>query len=68
MPRDVHPFYVATQSHPELRSRPTRPHPLFVGLVGAALRRQRELRLPISDDGDQAARTADDREPVEARA
>ncbi len=68
LPRDVHPFYVATQSHPELRSRPTRPHPLFVGLVGAALRRQRELRLPISDDGDQAARTADGREPVEARA
>ena len=31
LPRDVHPFFVATQAHPELRSRPTRPHPLFAG-------------------------------------
>jgi CTP synthase len=37
LPRDVHPFYVATQAHPEFRSRPTRPHPLFAGLVAAAL-------------------------------
>jgi CTP synthase len=36
--RETHPFFVATQAHPELRSRPTRPHPLFVGLVAAALR------------------------------
>jgi CTP synthase len=35
LPRDVHPYYVATQAHPELRSPPTRPHPLFAGLVGA---------------------------------
>ena len=46
LPRDVHPYYVATQAHPELRSRPTRPHPLFTGLIGAALERQRETRLP----------------------
>lgn len=31
-----HPFFIATQAHPEFRSRPTRPHPLFVGLVRAA--------------------------------
>ena len=31
LPRDVHPYYIATQAHPELRSRPTRPHPLFAG-------------------------------------
>jgi CTP synthase len=37
LPPQVHPFYVGTQAHPELRSRPTRPHPLFVGLVAAAL-------------------------------
>jgi CTP synthase len=43
----AHPYYVATQAHPELRSRPTRPHPLFVGLVDAAVERQRELRLPV---------------------
>src|SRR6478752_2136722 len=42
LPRDVHPYYVATQAHPELRSRPTRPHPLFSGLVGAAIERQKE--------------------------
>ncbi|GAB3262188.1 CTP synthase [Nocardioides dilutus] len=47
LPRDVHPYYVATQAHPELRSRPTRPHPLFAGLVGAAIERQKELRFPI---------------------
>ena len=41
LPRDVHPHFVATQAHPEFRSRPTAPHPLFEGLVAAALRRQR---------------------------
>jgi CTP synthase len=40
-PREVHPYLVATQAHPELRSRPTRPHPLFAGLVKAAVERQR---------------------------
>ncbi|PSK86518.1 CTP synthase [Murinocardiopsis flavida] len=35
--RGEHPFFVGTQAHPELRSRPTRPHPLFAGLVAAAL-------------------------------
>lgn len=47
LPREVHPYYVATQAHPELKSRPTRPHPLFAGLVKAALQRQRETRLPV---------------------
>jgi CTP synthase len=51
LPRDVHPYYVSTQAHPELRSRPTRPHPLFAGLVGAAIERQRELRFPIDESG-----------------
>ncbi|MDO4928568.1 MAG: CTP synthase [Corynebacterium sp.] len=36
-PREVHPFFVATQAHPEYKSRPTKSHPLFYGLVGAAL-------------------------------
>ncbi|MEY2849963.1 MAG: hypothetical protein RI885_2630 [Actinomycetota bacterium] len=43
--RAVHPFYVGTQAHPELRSRPNRAHPLFAGLVRAALDRQRSSRL-----------------------
>ncbi len=40
LPRDVHPFYVGTQAHPEFRSRPARGHPLFVGLIAAALAHQ----------------------------
>ncbi|MBU0641557.1 MAG: CTP synthase [Planctomycetes bacterium] len=39
LPVDVHPYYVGTQAHPELISRPLRPQPLFLGLVHAALRR-----------------------------
>ena len=41
LPREVHPFFVATQAHPEFLSRPTRPHPLFSGLIAAALARSR---------------------------
>ena len=37
LPVEVHPYYVGTQAHPELRSRPTKPHPLFVGLIAAAI-------------------------------
>ena len=37
LPRDVHPYFVATQAHPEFKSRPARAHPLFAGLVAAAL-------------------------------
>ncbi|WP_277949977.1 CTP synthase [Bailinhaonella thermotolerans] len=37
LPRETHPFFVSTQAHPEFLSRPTRPHPLFLGLVKAAL-------------------------------
>ena len=32
-----HPWFIATQAHPEFKSRPNRPHPLFKGFVGAAL-------------------------------
>ena len=45
LPRGVHPYYVATQAHPEFKSRPDRAHPLFAGLIGAALERQRGERL-----------------------
>lgn len=34
-------YFIATQAHPEFKSRPMRPHPLFVGLISAALKRQR---------------------------
>jgi CTP synthase len=39
LPRDAHPFYVASQYHPEFKSRPERPSPLFREFVGAAARR-----------------------------
>ena len=38
LPESTHPYYVGTQAHPELRSRPTRPHPLFSGLIQAAIK------------------------------
>ncbi|MCO1338016.1 CTP synthase [Kocuria polaris] len=40
LPSEVHPYYVSTQAHPELSSRPTRPHPLFANLVKAAIAHQ----------------------------
>ena len=40
LPLNVHPYYVATQAHPEFRSRPTQAHPLFAGLVAAAIQAQ----------------------------
>ena len=43
--RALHPFYVATQAHPELKSRPTKAHPLFAALLKAAVERQRSQRL-----------------------
>lgn len=45
LPREVHPYYVSTQAHPEFKSRPTKGHPLFVGLIGASLERQEASRL-----------------------
>jgi CTP synthase len=47
LPTEVHPYFVATQAHPELKSRPTKPHPLFAGLVDAALDRRLSTRLPV---------------------
>jgi CTP synthase len=47
----LHPFFVATQAHPEFKSRPDRPHPLFREFAGAALMRNegRLPRLPIEE-------------------
>ncbi|MDY7089389.1 MAG: CTP synthase [Actinomycetota bacterium] len=45
--RSVHPYFVATQAHPELKSRPTRPHPLFDGLAKAAIRYAAADELPV---------------------
>ncbi|ONK15330.1 CTP synthase [Streptomyces sp. MP131-18] len=55
-PRDVHPYLVATQAHPELRSRPTRPHPLFAGLIRAAVAGR---GAPVGDPDEAPGRGAD---------
>jgi CTP synthase len=39
LPEAVHPYFIATQAHPEFKSRPHRPHPLFAGLIAAALKK-----------------------------
>jgi CTP synthase len=46
-PSNIHPFIVGTQAHPELKSRPTRPHPLFVAFVGAAIDYKEGELLPV---------------------
>ncbi len=55
LPRDVHPFYIATQAHPELRSRPTNAHPLFAGLVAAAIERHEASSLFDPQNEEQVA-------------
>ncbi|MBN1094569.1 CTP synthase [Blastococcus sp. TML/M2B] len=57
LPADVHPFFVGTQAHPELKSRPTRPHPLFAGFVQAAVDYQESGRLPVTFDEAQQVGT-----------
>ena len=47
LPALTHPFFVGTQAHPELTSRPTRPHPLFVAFVQAALNYRAADRLAV---------------------
>ncbi|HET7350106.1 MAG TPA: CTP synthase [Marmoricola sp.] len=64
LPAEVHPYYVATQAHPELRSRPTRAHPLFSGLIEAAIQRQRELLIPIDESALRRRWDADEETPA----
>lgn len=45
LPTAVHPYYVATQAHPEFKSRPTKAHPLFFGLIEAAIERKAANKL-----------------------
>ncbi|MEJ2864817.1 CTP synthase [Actinomycetospora sp. OC33-EN07] len=58
LPRDRHPFFVGTQAHPELKSRPTRAHPLFRAFVAAALRHVSSQRLDLE--------TSNGTDPVES--
>ena len=77
LPRDVHPFYVASQYHPEFKSRPERPAPLFREFVGAALAppargrrelRERRRRLAVDACRPADGRTREAREPRRERA
>jgi CTP synthase len=62
-----HPFYIATQFHPELRSRPTSPHPLFTAFVAAAMDRTDESRdQRDSDESASESETASSGEAVSA--
>jgi CTP synthase len=45
-----HPYFVATQAHPEFKSRPDRPHPLFLGLAKAAGERRRQVGAAVATD------------------
>ncbi|MCC6360033.1 MAG: CTP synthase, partial [Phycisphaerales bacterium] len=66
LPQTVHPFYVGTQAHPELTSRPLRPNPYFVGLVHAALGRAIDgFNEPLTYDAEATAvEPAERHEPV----
>ena len=57
--RELHPFFVGTQAHPEFTSRPTRPQPLFRAFVAAALDYEAAERLPV-EIGESAGRQASD--------
>jgi CTP synthase len=56
---DDHPFWVATQAHPEFKSRPDRAHPLFTGLVEAALARRDETPPGLRRMLNEAAEATD---------
>ena len=59
LPASVHPYYVGTQAHPELLSRPLRPQPFFLALVHAALRRAYpDYADPLEFDPPRAAEPA----------
>ncbi len=58
-----HPYFVATQAHPELKSRPTAPHPLFTGFMAAADRYRRQMIAPADV---AATETQPEPQPTEA--
>jgi CTP synthase len=57
LPRDQHPFFLASQFHPEFKSRPERPAPMFREFVAAALERA-VAREPAGDGEVRASRTS----------
>jgi hypothetical protein len=59
---------VATQAHPELKSRPDQPHPLFASFVGAAVVRRGPVAATASADGRETAETVREARPAAALA
>jgi CTP synthase len=47
LPKDIHPYFIGTQAHPELTSRPLRPQPMFMGLVKAAVEFAQKTRAEV---------------------
>ncbi|MCH7872981.1 MAG: hypothetical protein IID33_14900 [Planctomycetes bacterium] len=65
LPASMHPYYVATQAHPELTSRPLSPQPFFLGLVHAAMRRAyADYAEPLEFDPPRRAASETNTEPV----
>jgi CTP synthase len=63
--REEHPFFVATQAHPEFKSRPTRAHPLFRAFVAASVEYAGSARLPVEmPETEESGPDAGEREPV----
>jgi CTP synthase len=62
-----HPFFVASQFHPEFNSRPTRPEPLFRDFVGAAAKRAEERPAPETAEAEMAAEESAESEDVSVR-
>jgi CTP synthase len=63
-----HPWFLAVQFHPELKSRPHEPHPLFVDFVGAALERRRARTGDDAWEGAAAEESVEDADDARARA
>jgi len=55
LPADLHPWFVGTQAHPEFKSRPNRPSPLYRDFIGAALAHQERTG---AEAGEASARWA----------
>lgn len=49
LPKSVHPFFIATQAHPEYKSRPTKPHPMFLEFMSAALKHREDCEMKKSN-------------------
>jgi len=64
----AHPWFVATQAHPELKSRPDQPHPLFASFVGAAVARRGPAASPASAEGRETAEPVREARPAAALA